>query len=64
MKKNSFILVVLFFLFSCHLKSNEILVGKYINTFEPGASHYVISYDSLFIHYYDGKFGNLSKKEN
>jgi hypothetical protein len=63
MKKISYILITLFFLLSCNLgsKNYQKIKGKYINTFEPGASHYVILYDSLFIHYYDGKFGHFKQ---
>jgi hypothetical protein len=50
-----------FFLFACS-KKNSTVIGKYVNTFEPDADHYVeLKADSTFIHYYKK---NNEVKEN
>lgn len=67
MKNKLLILIVLPILFSCNSNNQKgntsSMIGKYINTFEKDAIHFVeLKADSSFIHYY--KKGKALHKEN
>ena len=55
--------LVVILLFACNNESTDNVIGRYVNTYESEAKHYIqLDADSTFLHYY--KKNNETAKEN
>jgi len=55
--------VIIILLFACNDENTNNVIGRYVNTYESEAKHYVqLDADSTFLHYYKSK--NETPKEN